>query len=271
VFPRTENVAWLFALGLLLPAYTITGFDASAHTSEETIGAAHNVPRGIVRSVLVSGVFGWLMLCAIVLAAPNMDEAAQQGANVFYWIVNKVLPSPLANALYAGIAVAQYFCGLATLTSASRMAFAFARDGGLPLPLRRISPKSRTASIAIWTVAVIAVLFMVLVPYTTIAAVCVIFLYISYVLPVVTGYFAHGRTWKTMGPWHLGRWYRPLAVVSALGCAFLIVIGMQPPNEQAVKIVSGSVALLTLVWFVFERKRFRGPPQILEKGKICES
>src|SRR3954470_7858744 len=87
VFPRTSNIIWLFALGFLLPAYTITGFDASAHTSEETVDAASNVPRGIVRSVLISSLFGWVMLIAIVLAVPNMDQAAGQGANSFYWIV----------------------------------------------------------------------------------------------------------------------------------------------------------------------------------------
>src|SRR5262249_18513272 len=54
VWPITDNLVWLFALGFLLPAYTITGFDASAHTSEETVGAARHVPQGIVRSVLVS-------------------------------------------------------------------------------------------------------------------------------------------------------------------------------------------------------------------------
>jgi amino acid transporter len=103
---------------------------------------------------------------------------------------------------------------------------------------------------------------MVFVPYTTIAAVCVIFLYISYVLPTVAGFFAHGRTWTAMGPWHLGRWYKPLAVVSVLFCLFLIVIGMQPPNQQAVWLVGGAAGLLAMVWFAFERKRFRGPPQI---------
>ena len=260
VFPKVENLGWLFALGLLLPAYTITGFDASAHTSEETIDAARNVPRGIVRSVLVSGIFGWLMLCAIVLAIPKMDEAAAQGGNVFYWTVNSVLPASLAKLLYLGIGVAQYFCGLATLTSASRMAFAFARDGGLPAPLRRVSPKARTPAVAIWVMAALAVLFMVAVPYTTIAAVCVIFLYLSYVLPSVAGFFAYGRTWTRMGPWQLGRWYRLLAFVSVLFCAFLIVVGMQPPNAQAAWIVCGALALMGLVWVAFERRRFRGPP-----------
>src|SRR5580704_2817764 len=76
VWPETGNLAWLFALGFMLPLYTITGFDASAHTAEETIGAAHHVPRAIVRSGLVSAVFGWIMLAAVVVAIPNMSEAA---------------------------------------------------------------------------------------------------------------------------------------------------------------------------------------------------
>jgi amino acid transporter len=262
VFPKLDSLAWLFALGILLPAYTITGFDASAHTSEETIGAAVNVPRGIVRSVLVSGVFGWAMLCAVVLAMPDLRTAAEQGANVFYWTVNAVVGGGSAKALYLAIGLAQYFCGLAALTSASRMAYAFARDGGLPAVLRQVSPASRTPSAAIWAMAIVAVAFMVFVPYTTIAAVCVIFLYISYVLPTVAGFFAHGRTWTAMGPWHLGGWYKPMAVVSVLFCVFLIVIGMQPPNQQAVWLVGGAVGLLAAAWFGFERKRFSGPPQI---------
>src|SRR5204863_9899429 len=101
VWPRTENLAWLFALGSLLPAYTITGFDASAHTSEETAGASTNVPRGIVRSVLVSGLFGWIMLIAIVLAIPDLDAAAAQGGDVFYWILRNVLARPVALAFFA--------------------------------------------------------------------------------------------------------------------------------------------------------------------------
>ena len=105
-----------------------------------------------------------------------------------------------------------------------------------------------------------------LVPYTTIAAVCVIFLYISYVLPVAAGCLAHGRSWTRMGPWQLGRWYRPLAIVAVLGSVFIIVIGMQPPNQQAVRLVGGAVVLLVLVWFGVERKRFKGPPGLGVRG-----
>src|SRR6476619_5735238 len=72
VWPATGNMKYLFFLGLLLPAYTITGFDASAHTSEETIDASRSAPRGMVNSVLYSFIFGWIMLIAIVMAMPNM-------------------------------------------------------------------------------------------------------------------------------------------------------------------------------------------------------
>ena len=45
VFPQSDNMAYLFSLCLLLPIYTITGYDASAHTSEETKNAAMSVPQ----------------------------------------------------------------------------------------------------------------------------------------------------------------------------------------------------------------------------------
>ncbi|MBI3836710.1 MAG: amino acid permease [Planctomycetia bacterium] len=265
IWPETGPIAWVFLLGFLLPAYTVTGFDASAHTSEETVGASHHVPRGIVRSVLVSGIFGWVMLSAIVLAIPNLDEAAAQGGNAFFWIVEHVLPGWLRILLALGIVVAQFFCGLATVTSASRMAYAFARDGGLPYAerMRHVSPKYRTPAVAIWTVSLLSVAFVVHTPtYSTIAAAGTIFLYISYVMPTTLGLLAYGRSWTQMGPWSLGGTaFRTFSVLSILGCGLILVIGIQPPNEKNLWIVLSAFALTALVWIVYEREHFRGPPQ----------
>jgi amino acid transporter len=264
VWPATEGLALLFALGMLLPAYTITGFDASAHAAEETRSAAENVPRGIVRSVLVSGAAGWILLCVIVMAAPDLPAAAAQGEGAFLSILNGVLPRPLVVALVAAIVVAQYLCGLATVTSASRMAFAFARDGGLPYShaLRWVCPRRRSPAVAIWTVAIASFLFTIHTPvYATITAVCTIFLYLSYVLPTALGAWAYGRSWTAMGSWNLGRWYRPLAVLSVAGCVLLILVGMQPPNDRSIWVVGGAALVLTATWFGIARHRFPGPPQ----------
>jgi amino acid transporter len=143
------------------------------------------------------------------------------------------------------------------------MAYAFARDGGLPVSswLRHVSPRFRTPAPAIWTVAITSLLFTIYSPvYSTITAVCVIFLYVSYVVPSALGIAAYGRTWTTMGPWRLGGWYRPLAAMSVIGCVGLIVIGMQPPNEKAQWVIGAAVALLAAAWFLFARNRFAGPP-----------
>ncbi len=116
----------------------------------------------------------------------------------------------------------------------------------------------------------ISVLFTLYTPvYATITAVCTIFLYISYVLPTTLGAWTYGRTWTVMGPWQLGPWYRPLAVLSIIGCAGLIMIGMQPPNEQSAWVVGATVLALATSWFTFSRRHFRGPPQVLPDSPVA--
>lgn len=267
VWPPSDDLVPLFALGLLLPAYTITGFDASAHVSEETTEAARNVPRGIVRSVWVSAVFGWLMLCAVVLAMSDPLHGAIRGETAVVSTMAERLPRGFHYSLCGAIVLAQYLCGLATVTSASRMAFAFARDGGLPFAflVRYVSPAFRTPPVAIWLVAAAAVGFTVYAEaYATIAASAAVLLYISYVLPTAIGIVAYGRWWTEMGPWTLGLWFRPLAAISVLGCAGLVVIGMQPPNDKAAYVVAGMCAALAAGWFGLARWRFPGPPHLRE-------
>jgi amino acid transporter len=178
--------------------------------------------------------------------------------------MESVVPEKLRVALYAGISLSQYLCGLATVTSASRMTYAFARDGGLPLSghLRKVSPRFRTPAVATWTSTALSVAFTVYTPvYSTITVVCVIFLYISYVMPTIMGVRAYGRTWVKMGPWNLGAWYRPLAIISVLACLMLIAVGVQPPNDKALGIMLGVFVMTAVVWFALERRRFTGPPQ----------
>lgn len=273
VWPRTDNLMLLFGLGLLLPAYTITGFDASVHAAEETVHASHAVPRGILRSVLVSGIFGWLLLIALVLAIPNLDDAVQEGGNVFFWILAHVLPQSLAIALCIGITMAQAICGLATLTSASRMVYAFARDGGMPGSrwLKQVSPVHRTPVASIWICGFFSFAFTLFTPvYSTITTVSVIFLYISYLLPTLIGMLAYGRTWTTMGPWSLGRWYLPLGCVCIIGGILVFLIGVQPPNDKALWITLSTWVILVIIWFSHSQRKFKGPPPVHDPEVNCD-
>ena len=264
VWPESSSPFGMVLLGLLWPIYTITGFDASAHTSEETVQAARNVPRGILRSVWMSGLFGWFMVATFVLAMPSVADGAKQGANVFPWLMEQVLPGSVGKLLWLGIVLSNYLCGLACVTSTSRMMYAFARDGGLPCSnlLRQVSPTRKTPARAIWVTAALALASTLYAPaYSTLTTACVIFLYLSYVMPTLVGFFAFGKTWTTMGPFNLGaRLYRGLAVVNVLGVALLVWLGIQPPNDKALTVLLVMVVILPLSWWLGIRSRFRGPP-----------
>ena len=140
-----------FLLGLLPAVYTITGFDASAHTSEETRDAAKTVPKGIVSSVVYSVIFGYILICTFVLVLPDIPTGVTNGFGFFAELL-KTLPTGLQTVLGLSIFLVNYLCGLACLTSTSRMMYAFARDGGLPASnlLRRVHPTLKTPVAAVW-------------------------------------------------------------------------------------------------------------------------
>jgi amino acid transporter len=246
------------------PTYTITGFDASAHTSEETMHAAHNVPRGMLRSVYVSGLFGWVMVASFVLAAPDLAEGARQGANLFPWLMTQVLPGVGGRLLWIGIVLANYLCGLACLTSTSRMMYAFSRDGGLPFSglLRRVSPRWQTPVPAVWTTAALALASTLYAPaYSTLTTACVILLYVSYVMPTLVAVRALGRSWTRMGPFDLGPGlFRALGVVAVAGVVVLVWIGVQPPNDKALTVTAATAVILFAAWWTGVRRIFPGPP-----------
>jgi amino acid transporter len=274
VFPQSDNTAYLFLLCLLLPVYTITGYDASAHTSEETKNAAMAVPRGIVTAVFWSSIVGWIMICAITLAIPDMATAASQGWEMFFHTMDAIMPAGLKTALYLGILVAQFLCGLATVTSASRMLFAFARDDGMPFgskALSTVSPKYRTPVTAIWTATALCILYVVMAMlikvgeasiYVIVVNSTLVFLFLSFTIPLVAAIFAYGTPkWPNPGPWSLGGGlYKLVTVLAIVGMGVILFIAVAPPNERVLYVVAGFIALALVLWVTGENRRFEGPP-----------
>ena len=265
VIPQTSSILYGFVVGLILVTYTITGYDASAHTSEETHDAQINVPKGMWQSVFYSMIFGYLMVCSFVLAMPNVADGAAQGWNVFYWLMAaSKMPFFLRDFLYIGIVVANYLCGLACVTSCSRMMYAFARDEGLPFSkaLSSVSVAHRVPTISVWVSAALGFLSCLYGgAFIVLAAGCVVFLYISYIMPVAAGIFAEGKTWKEKGPFNLGSLSKPNAVLAILGGFVLAWVGFQPPNQLVGYLVVGMIVFLLILWFTSERIRFQGVPE----------
>jgi amino acid transporter len=274
VFPASDSTWKLLLLCLLLPVYTITGYDASAHTSEETKNAAMAVPQGIISAVFWSSIVGWIMICAITLAIPDMNAAAATGWGVFFHTMDAVMPAGLKTVLYAGILIAQLLCGLATVTSASRMLIAFARDDGMPIgskALASVSKTYRTPVNAIWTATVLCILYvamamMIKVDGTSIYVIVVnstlVFLFLSFTIPLVAAMLSYGTAkWPTPGPWALSAGvYRLVTVLAVIGMGVILYIAVEPPNERVLYVVVGFIALALILWVTVENRRFEGPP-----------
>jgi amino acid transporter len=252
-----------FAIGLLQAQWTFTGYDASAHVTEETLDPSRNAPWGIVLSVAVSGVAGYLMLLAVTLAIPDLPALLAGGGNPFVRILELGLGERLGAAMVWMIVGAMWFCGLASVTSNSRMLFAFARDGGLPGSrlVARVSPTFQSPHVAVWVAsgAALAVALWAK-ALAAMTALSTIALYASYALPIYLGLRARasGR-WATRGPWHLGRWSNLVNLVALVWVALLTVLFVLPPNQLTGYTFAGCLVLLFGYWELWMRDRFRGP------------
>ena len=179
------------------------------------------------------------------------------------------LPTWLRVPLGIGIFLSNYLCGLACLTSCSRMMYAFARDGGLPASraLRKVNDTHRTPGTAIWVSAVLAIAVTLYGDaFAVLSTGSAVFLYVSYVMPVAAGLSAEGRTWVHKGPFNLGVWSKPVALLAVLGGAVLVYVGIQPPNEKVLYISFALVVAMAVCWYgLGVRSRFTGPPEVKEE------
>ncbi|GJQ37372.1 MAG: amino acid permease [Anaerolineaceae bacterium] len=250
---RTESIAFAFLLGLSYVCYTLTGYDASAHTSEETQDAQVNVPKGMWQAVFASWVFGLVAVAAYVLVMPSVEDAAAAGWGSFFymWGASR-MPGWLSIILAGGLVVVNYICALAGLTSTSRMMYAFARDGGLPASktLSHVSTQYRTPTFAIWTSAALALLSTVYAPYYLVLAVaCAVFLYLSMAMPIAAGFLAEGGSkWPEKGPFNLGGFSKVNAIIAVLSGVTLAISGFFPPNEKVFYFTIIFVVALLGLW-----------------------
>ena len=264
-FSSTDKYApgYSFVVGLLLAQWTLTGYDASAHVSEETVDPRRTAPWGIFIAVIVSVVFGFLMLSAITLSIPDLGQAAAFGDNALIEIMKLRLGPAMGSILLGLICGAMWLCGLASMTSASRMVYAFSRDGGLPghRIWAKVSPKYRTPANAIWGLFAASLLIAASVKaYSAVLSIAVISLYLSYGLPVAARLYARFTgDGGVIGPWNLGRFSTAVAAISVLWIAGISVVFVLPPNEQAGEVMAGLLAVLGAIWFGWSRTRFAGP------------
>jgi len=261
-----------YALGflgsLLLGMWTFTGFDASAHVSEETHDPARRAPWGIVLSVAVSAVAGYALVVAITMSIRNLPATAADPHPALFVLQGALGPGWGRVALGLAI-VAMWFCGLSSVTSLSRTLYAFARDGGLPWSpyIRRVGAGVRTPYVAI-SVAVLASLGVGLSSavlrddqFLAVASLATTALYVSYGIPIALGAVARHRPggWGATGPWNLGRAGGPVAWGAVAWSLFVVATAALPHHGAFVGLLGGFAVAFAVIYVTYVRRRFTGP------------
>ena len=293
----TASAAFWFLvlpLGFLLTMYTQTGYDASAHTAEETKGAAKAAAQGVWRSVFWSAVIGWFVLLAFLFAATDVAAISDSGG-----FSGTIFLTALENDLWAAKAIliiatiGQLFCGAAGLTSASRTWYAFSRDRGMPgwWLFRRLNA-DRVPLYAVIAVSVFAAIITIPAFWSTDAAplfpwaffavvgICTVGLYLAYIIPVYLRYRA-GDSFE-VGPWNLGRRYKLVNIIAMIWVAITVVIFCLPfgpagvpwfdewdaPAANYTPLVFVVVVLVWIWWKVSAKNRYKGPVRTLEEDEV---
>lgn len=279
------------AIGLLMAQYTITGFGASAHLVEETRAAARASAIGIVSSIVVSVIFGFILLVAVTFAIPKgaVQEVVAAGGNAVPFIWEQSVGSTWASLLLFIACVAQFFCGNAALASGSRMLFAFSRDGAVPGReiWRKVSQKNHVPINSLLLIAFLTWLLMVptlvngTIGYAVGTSVAVIGLYVSFSVPI----FLRWRMGDAFqpGPWTIGKHYRWICPLSFVWIWFISVLFLLPTNSAGVwftdafswsaanyaPLTFGGLLIVVGVWWKLSaRNWFTGPVREVDEALV---
>ncbi|XP_057844704.1 amino-acid permease BAT1 homolog isoform X1 [Cryptomeria japonica] len=272
---------YIFVLGLLMSQYTLSGYDASAHMSEETKGADKNGPYGIISAIVISIIVGWGYILGITFAVTDIssilskdnDAGGYAIAEIFYQSFKSRYGNGTGGIICLGVvAVAIYFCGLSSVTSNSRMTYAFSRDGAMPLSkVWHNVNKNEVPLNAVWLSAIISFCMALtslvsLVAFQAMVSIATIGLYIAYALPTLFRVTLARRTF-VQGPFNLGKFSLFVGWVAVLWVATITVLFSLPVEYPITKdtlnytpvAVGGLFVLVCGSWLIHARHWFKGP------------
>jgi amino acid transporter len=266
---------YVSAVGLLLAGYTFSGYDASAHLSEETSQAATSAPRGIVRSIWVSWIAGLVLIVGMLFAVQKYDgesAAAVPPAQIF----TDALGTNWAELLLTLVIVAQLFCGLAATGACARMVFAFSRAGALPGSKSwRTLNRRHVPARAVWMAVTIA--FILALPslwniaaYGAVTAINVVGITPAYAIPIYLR-VRQGKQFD-VGPWNLGKRGVLIGVTAVVWVGIETILFSLPQSSPitALSFNYAPVALIVMLvlawvwWMLRGREGYTTPTAVIE-------
>lgn len=294
IFGEWENMSdwnngWQFCLAGFMPiVWTVSSFDSCVHQSEEAKDAAKAVPIGIIGSISICWVLGWVINIVIVACCdPNLNN-----------VVNTSYPLGMAQVLYdslgkrwtiaflAMMAFCQFLMGASMLTAVSRQVWAFARDNGMPFSnyIKKVDKKLSVPYNAVAFSGALSLVLGLLCLINEIAADALFSLsiagnYLAWCAPTFLR-LTWGRDVFRPGPFYLGDILSPvLNWISIVFQLFIIVLTMFPATQHGIDattmnyscVIGPGTWVLSLIYYlVYKKKDYHGPVSNLTDEEFAE-
>jgi amino acid transporter len=283
-------IIYVLPLAAILTQYTITGYDASAHLSEETHSAADSAAKGIWRSIAYSALGGWILLLSFLFAVQKVSNVTAAGG-----AVNQIFTDALGKNWHATVLIistaGQLFCTIACMTSTTRMLFAFSRDGAVPggkywrtLNANRVPVYGVIASAVIAVILTLPALVKVdiggapvPVAFFAVVSIGVVGLYLAFAIPIYYRWKA-GDSFVT-GAWTLGSKYKWMCVVAIIEIVITSIVALLPTSigglpwktgfawkyvNYTILVVPGALLALWIYWHLSVKNWFTGPKHTID-------
>lgn len=256
--------------------WTMSGYDSPFHLAEECSNANIASPRAIVLTSAVGGVVGWVLQMVVAYTIVDIDAALESdlgqpwAAYLLQCLNEKAALACLSLTIIAGFSMGQ-----GCMVAASRVTFAYARDGCFPLSRywSRVNKTTRTPVNAVWFNAVLGSLLVLLlfagdVAIGAIFSIGAIGAFVAFTIPITIRTFFVGKRFRP-GPWHLGRWSPVVGTISTMFTVLMIPILCLPSVTGSdldaagmnwTVLVWGGPMLFAIIWFAVDaHKWFKGP------------
>lgn len=258
-----DGVVWF--TGLLQAAYGLTAFDSVIHMVEEIPAPRRNVPRVLYMAVIFGATTGGLFMVVCLFCIQDIDSLLDTPTGLPF--VQLVTAS--VGKQGGAVLIALFICnglgqGISIMTSASRLTWGFARDGGLPWSeyFSHIDTFWHSPARALWGEGLIIGLVGVLYLFSetvlqAILSVSTIALTISYGLPI-TVLLIKGRDTMPPPSFRLGKFGTFVNIVSVIFCGVTTVFFFFPESmnpapadmNYAIAVFGVMIIISLAFWFI---------------------
>ena len=202
-----------------MSVFTLEGQESASDLGEEGIGVRMGVPRAILGSVILSGIFGMITLVCVALAIPNLNATAASPTPIAY-ITDYWLGGAVGKVFLVFIIYSVFALIVVSIAAMARLLFSLGRDNMLPASraISKVNEKTQTpinAIVITTTLFIVVMLIAAIFPstYAILIASTPILAYLGYLTITVSYAIRRRHVAHIPTAFDLGKWAVPVFTV----------------------------------------------------------